>query len=64
MEEGGSIFDDDEENVNNQHKSDNEDASDKSELASRDEVPDELEEEEEGDFNLDGTPRNHDTKRG
>ena len=63
QEEDGSFFDNEEENLNSQEdKSDSEDASDESELSSRHEVLDELEEEqEEVNFNLDGTPRNLDT---
>jgi len=63
LAEDHSIFDEEEENVNNQDKSDIEDStSDQSELGSRDEVLDELEDKQENeDFNLDGTPRNHDT---
>ena len=61
MNENDSIFDDEEENVNRQDKLDSEETSGKSEVMSRDEVPDELEKEEDEDFNLDGTPRNHDT---
>jgi len=64
QEEDGSFLDNEEENLNSQEdKSDTEeDASDESELSSRHEVLDELEEEpEEENFDLDGTPRNHDT---
>ena len=58
-----SVFDEEEENVDNQDKSDIEDStSDQSEMGSRDEVLDELEDYQENeDFKLDGTPRNHDT---
>ena len=57
------FFDEEEENVNNQDKSDIEDStSDQSEMGSRDKVLDELEDYQENeDFKLDGTPRNHDT---